>query len=581
MKRRSKRLGAWFLLLAVSLTVICGNAMVTRAVTPGSTDYHVFLNGSKFFLHNEKTLGSENGTEYYLTYTVKSAAKSPTQHGIIGTGDITRRFPYNDGGLLRYAGKSILLDEGATYFIKFVVAEGGFRYKITRAQGDTLEDLYVEKYYGKATDEMKYFGIWLDVGTTQAELTNVRCYDANGNDLGVKLENPDGMGYVLRGDTRFEKATDIDHRYDIKVTDKRNIAISNLKVPTTSDVYIEYKVESAEYLLNQAGIAFSNDPTSDYPHRNGYLKYLRTDDVAKSMELLEVGAEYIIKIQRGETGADVIVQKTKNGQRSITVLSVVFGTYDKTFDFLSLWYGAGGNTNATFHLTDFKIYDENRNNLGVQCNVDAEITHTGEVLDYAGCEAAYYCKENGSIMALYKDQTMKLTEDSVTLDAEYKVAENVMTARYASGTKEYAYLYRRITDESHVYDRLYHYLVNFVTGSDTKIETQHLSNATGYLALRPTDPELKGCTFEGWCTSEGKEFDFDQIVTESVTLYAKWSDNGGITYPAGDEPVTPEDTSFVNRYLLYGAGGLLLIAGLAVCIVLIGKGMRSESIKKK
>lgn len=576
MKRISKKAGAWLLLFMLSFTIICQNSIAAEAVTPSSTDYTVLLNGPRYFIHNEKTVGSEIGTEYYMTYTVKSAVQVPVQFGLIGTADYTRNFPYDKGGLMRYIGEedATLLDEGYTYFIKFTVAKGGFTYNITRAKGDVIEDIYMDKIVGECTDKMGYFGIWLAYNAVEAELTDVRFYDVKGNDLGVKFETPTKTGLVMKGNTTLSKDTAVDHRYDVTITNGRNIGISNLRVPTTNRFYIEYKVDAAEYMLNQEGIALGNEPGSDYPHRNGILKYTTYPEITDSIDFLEVGAEYIILIDRQEDAFNVLVQKTKDGVTTQTMLTNISGTYDTSFDFASLWFGAGGDTSATFKLVDVKFYDENKNNLGVQTNVTANIMHYGEMEDYAGCEAAYYCEETGNFMALYKDQTMKHTVASVTDNATYKISENVMEAQYATGAVTYDYLYRKITDtDSNEYDRLYHYKLSFVTGTDETIETQELSNEKGYQAMRPTDPTMEGYEFQGWYTSDGEEYDFEQIVTKSDTLYAKWSGDGGVSFLASEEI----EQSFNSTYLMVGAGIVLILAGLAVCVLFIRKGLKNES----
>ena len=43
---------------------------------------------------------------------------------------------------------------------------------------------------------------------------------------------------------------------------------------------------------------------------------------------------------------------------------------------------------------------------------------------------------------------------------------------------------------------------------------------------KPTDPEAKGYQFEGWYTQEngGELFNFNQAITEDVTVYAHWSE---------------------------------------------------------
>jgi len=51
-----------------------------------------------------------------------------------------------------------------------------------------------------------------------------------------------------------------------------------------------------------------------------------------------------------------------------------------------------------------------------------------------------------------------------------------------------------------------------------------LNAENGYVPNRPEDPTLKGNKFEGWYTSDGEEFQFGKVMTESVVLYAKWAD---------------------------------------------------------
>ena len=573
MKSIVKRVGAWLLVFMFSIAVAIPNGIVANAVTPSATEYTVLLNGPRYFIHNKKTAGSEVGTEYYMTYTVKSAKQVPTQHGLVGTEDCTRNFPYNPSGLMRYIGESqyTLLDEGYTYFVKFTVEKGGFLYNVTRAKGNEIEDIYMDKIFGTAEDKMGYFGIFMAYDYVEAELTDVRFYDAKGNDLGVAIQSPTKTGMVFKGDSILKADTTIDHRYDVSIDQKRNIAISNLRVPATSKIYIEYKVDSAEYLLNQEGIALSNEPTSDYPHRYAALRHTTYSEIVKSIDFLDVGAEYIVLIDRSEDAFNVLVQKTKNGKMSQTMLSSLYGTYSSDFDFASLWFGAGGETEATFKLTDVKIYDEKKNNLGVQTNVTSSIMHYGELEDYSGCKAAYYCEDNGNVIALYEDQTMKHTVGDATEEATYKISERIMKVQYSAREEVFDYLYRKITDENKdEYRRLYHYKLEFVTGTDEEIATQNFSNETGYYATKPDEPTMEEYEFQGWYTSDGVEYNFDSIVTKSDVVYAKWSDDAGRTFLAGEN-----DTTNISEYFVYVAGALLVLVGLAVCIILARKGVRN------
>ena len=435
----------------------------------------------------------------------------------------------------------------------------------------------MEFVYGKATDKMQYFGLWLGEGGVHAELTNVHCYDVDGNDLGIRITL--GRGLVLNADKRLENDTEIDHRYDITINNQANIAISNLKKPTTSKVYMEYEVETAEYSFNQEGIALSNKPEADYPYTNGILQHNNYDANDNQIMLLEVGAKYIIYMERTKAGLDVYVQKMKDGMRTIHVFPLNFVSNTKeTFEFFSLWFG--DSKLGSFKLTNFKCYDANKNNLGVQCNRKAEIQHFGLMEDYAGCEATYYCKETENSFALYSDQQLKFTENNSTQDGIYAISENVMTAKIGEDTKKYSYLFKRITDEDgRKYDRLYKYTVTFVTGTSEKIAVQNLSNEHGYFAMKPDEPKLEGYEFEGWCLIDGTFFDFDKIVTESTTLYAKYSGDGGITFLAGAEE---ENTSGVEipDIVWVVAGIILLFIGSVICILFIRKGYKNGRINR-
>lgn len=745
-------------MLLFFVTVFSQVTVVSQAVTPSDVTYDVFLSGTELFLCNEKTAGSKNGTEYFMTYTVVKNYESAKLQALVGTGDDERRYPYEEGGVIRRIADNqapCLLDDGATYFIKFTVAEGGFRYKITRAKGNTLEDLYLGKVGGEATDDMEYFGLWLWDGTTDAYLTNVRFYDASGKDLGVQAKSHGGSSTIVKGGVNLTKDTEVRQSYDITITDQRNIALSNLEETTSSQVYIEYKVGSAEYLLSQTGVALSNEPTKQWPHANSQLKYIRHEEPVNSVSLLEEGAEYIILVERTEADYSVYVKKTKDGKsttfmisraggvldpsskfislwfgegdntqatlklenfkiydakkknlkvqcnRSATIvranaldgvkkdtqvnhsydivltnakniaisnlkpakssniyieykvasaeyllsqagiaisnapkaqwphdrgqlqyiryeeptnqvellepgaeyliliersekdccvyvrktkdgvstefsLTNITGNYDKDLKFISLWFGEGDSTNATFRLEDFKIYDENKNNLMVQCNKVAVIDHKGAFEDYAGCEALYYCKKNGNFIALYKDQTIRHTENKVERKGTYHIKDNVLTVNYEDSTSQYDFLYKKITDkDGNVYERLYTYTVKFVSGKGSKVPEQVMSSETGYQVMRPEAPILKGYKFMGWCTKDGKEFDFEKVITESVTLYAKWSGDGGRTFLS-----TIDNANGVLQPAQIAVGVTIVVLALLVSVLIIKGGVKRGKRKE-
>lgn len=552
------------MLLGVLVSTVGGLCFKADAVTASDKEYDVFMFGLNTFFCNKIPGSAAIGTEYFMKYTVKSARDVPIQHGLVGTDDPTQGFPYENGGLFRGSNDAMhMLDVGATYYIRFEVAEGGFHYNITREKDGKLEDLYMDSYYGEATDKMQYFGVWFGASSMYAEFTNVRCYDANGKDLGIQILGD--RGCVVDRSVVLAKDQELSRYYSIQVNDQYNISISHLRAPTTEDVYLEYTVESGDYFFNQLGMGLSNSPDTETPHgERGHLKLNSYENGSSEIDLLEPGASYIFRMIRNEKNFDVVVQKTKGDNREIIGLKEWYGPdFDPESAFYYLWFGYEAHMKGSFTLTNVKFYDGNKNDLGIQCSKPAVITQYGEVPDYAGCEATYYCRETEASMALYADQTVKLLENGQTKEGTYQVADNVMTVTYGTDEVEYDYLYNRITNkEGHVFHRLYTYKVSFVTGTSGEIPAQVLSPKTGYYAMKPTDPVKDGRLFEGWYTSNGMLFDFDHIVTESVSLYAKFQGEDVFTEPANEKN---------SQWIVFGCGVAVLAAGVVALILIRGR----------
>lgn len=571
-KRERTKMAGWLMIAVLTITAFGAVKLNVEAVIPSKTSYHVYLSGNDVFVRNEKTAGSKIGTEYYMKYTVKDVERLPAQHGLCGTSDPTLTYAY-EKGFMRYSNYSAeretenLLLKGATYYIQFKIAEGCFTYKIMREKDGKTENMYITSPIGDG-ENMTHFGLWFGVSTLRAELTNVLFYDKDGNDLGVKVSNGDGVA-IPTGKV-IEKDTEIDHRYEVIVDNKNHIAISHVKEATSNIVYMEYKVKSADYQFQQEGVVLSSKPLNGYPHSAGTIQYNGYDPATDNVELLDVGAEYIIWMEKGKDGKDfsTYVQKTKDGEVSYYVFdSKNQEKADENASTFCLWFGE--STSGSFHLEDVKFYDENKNNLKVQCNQNITIIHHGSLEDYAGCEATYYCRETEDSFALYKDQKLKFTKDGVVSEGTYHISDNVMTLEMNEETLKYDYLYAKITDnDQNVYDRLYNYKVEFVTGSETEIETQELSNQTGYIAQRPNDPVFEDYDFVEWCLEDGTAFDFEKLVTESVILYAKYSGDG-TTYLA-----EPNDVSDNSEFAWIVGGVLLVVAAGVVCVICIRKGGR-------
>lgn len=564
-------------------------ASADSGVKISSKEYQVIYSGAgNNLLCNKISIGSEPGTEIFLTYTVDEYTSGARYNGVCGTNHPEYADPIVKSGRAYWfasrKGEEFkqpqMLMEGYTYLIKFTILEVGYRYSVARMKDDKAEYLYFETYYynNKSEENLEYFGLYLHQGENtneriNAKLTHVRCYDRYGNDLGIW--SPSGSAITDYTGT-IPKDKTIDHKYTVIANGWFNLAVSNAKPLTTKKMYIEYKVVTNTSQLTQSGIAFSNAPAKEYPHGSGYLKFATPSVGATSTDaLIEQGAEYLIVCEKGDSGFTVLVQKTKNGKTTVFTLPGSYYKVDETskFQYFSIWFGE--NKKIGIRLEDLKMYDENKNNLGVQANRGISIMHIGSLTDYTPCEAAYYNSENGGFYELMADKTFKHTIGDGTSTGTYSISKNVLTTKKSGATEKFNYDFMQITNEqSGTYKRLSTYTVNFVTGSDDEIAPQILSNKTGYSVLQPTDPKLEGCEFKGWYTGQGKKFEFNKVQTKSVVLYAKWTNDAGVDFLATDSAGVVSMSDLAPYIAI--TSSVVLFAAAAVAGILILKGGRKN-----
>ena len=555
-------------------------------VKRGDVDYSVEFNGaSEVFLCNEGTLGSKVGTEIYLTYTVESMefTEKYANIGFIGTNQPGARWPYvasadgKGGGFYQFSNENIFMVEGNTYFFKLTITEDGYTYRGGWAKDEDAEYIKLTATTGEVKKDSEYYGLYLNAYGIKGKLTRVRFYDKNGNNLGVRARTTTGTVNIGREEV-FKKDTQVDHRYTLEFKDAFDLAISNKKLATSNKVYMEYKVKSASGKVYQTATVLTNEPKTTYPYLNGFMKHQSfqpTDENLTTGALLVEGAEYLIIFEKQATRLDVVIQRTLNGETTNFSLGSPYGTYNKDMNYFCLWFGGtreGLRVSAV--LENFKIYDSNKNNLGVQFNKDGVSTqHFGEMEDYAGCEALYACQEDGALIALYANKTLKFTKDGATTEGTYAIKDGVITMKIAGKETKGEYTFQYIKDgDGKEYRRVHTCKVNFETGKGSKVESQVLNEKNGYQVMRPTDPTLEGKEFEGWYTKDGKEFDFEQVVTKSITLYAKWS--GEKWEVPATEDVTGTKLGEVNP-ILYIAGCAFIVVAATVCgVIIIKRGKR-------
>lgn len=586
MKRKvlGKMLSGIFAVLML-FTCIPNTSQAKWDVKRSEVDYKVELNNaSAVFLYNKETIGSEVGTEYYMTYTVeKSDIKEFGQQGIIGTTK-PKMYSYStdkngDGGLYKYIpGKNLMLVEGRTYFLKFVITKDGYDYRIGWAEGDKSTYFELPSKTGEVKTGLKHFGIFLADKGMNVTLTKVRLYDKKGNDL-VLATTGSTLTTSIGRDIVYPKDTEVTHKYDISIKEGSNVAISNLKVPTSNVVYMEYKVkESKDTHIWHSGCILGNTPKVEFPYQDGFMysSYNRKESVPEhdAGALWVEGAEYFIRFEKKDKELEVIVQRTLNGKNTFINLTDKLGIYDKEAKFFSIWGGQKPYP-VNLELVDFKCYDSNKNSLGVQVNdfnLEAtQITHKGDLEDYSGCEAMYFNKEDESFFALYDNKSLKYAQGDNKKEGTYEVRDGILSITMDDATEKYEYFYQYFKNEEKEYRRLKEYRIKFETGEGSPVEDQMVNAESGYRAMKPTQPTLKGNKFQGWYTIEGEEFDFDKLIHESVTVYAKW-EKAEYTVIDTIKDYTP--------YILSGAGMLIIVASAVIGGVMLRRRNKHEANKK-
>ena len=582
--------------LVAFLTAIClitmGSAFFAFSasaanVVPSSEEYTLSFRGiNDVFFGNARAIDAKAGTEVYITYTVDTVwdENDTVQHGIVATDQPELAYPYKEGGVVSYSMNAPLLKEGYTYFFKFTYTDEEFKYTAASSKGDESEYVVFANSTGDATDEYTHFGVWFGTGKVSVRLTHVRCYDQNGNDLGVYA--PKHRDSLMDDAKLMNKDQEVDHKYNITIENGLNVAISNAKETGANTVYMEYTVKSCDAKIYQTGVLNHKNPKASYPHtQRGCLLMESFQKEPGHGYLLQEGASYIIKFQRKEQFFLTLVQKTYNGKSEFHEFTSSVGEYVYGNPYFGLWFGEGQGYTVNCELTDFKCYDENKNNLGVQTNDvngPAKITHFGAMEDYSGCEAMYYCRDTKGVVALYRDQTAKVTRDDVTENITYKIKDNVLELIFDDQTETYEYFYQQFTDEDgNSYVRLGTYYVDFVTGTDKNIERLTVDAGSGYTIASPAALTKDGAEFQGWYLSDGAEYNFDSIVDSSITLYAKWSDEPNYM----DVDITEKDTSVTAEHpgWFFPAviSAILVAAGIIAGIVVGKKGKKSNGSEEK
>ena len=549
-------------------------------------EYAVILNDAfAMFLSNEKPVSGEIGSKVFLTYTVEKVVKNTAiQSGFIGTMDNTMPFPYTDGKGRMYVESetngSRLYEEGYTYVFRFERTENGFEYQAAKLKGEEATPIIFGGSTGAPeVENYKYYGTWIGgMGTdvVSATLNHVRCYDENGNDLGVSMNTPSA--------TRLDKVNKllnvhplIDSVYSFSLNRAHTVAISN-KYPAKTDViYMEYEVENiTQDDTYQQGVIASSAPNATYPHADGkgLLHFKMYEKGQGETPLLREGGKYFVCFQKGEDGYEGTVQCTVKGKTEVFSFAGSAGAYNSSFAFFSIWLGEGKDYCVSADFKNVKCYDSEGNSLGIQLNrKDVPISHKGGIEDYSTSQAVYYCKENNYLINLRDDQQFSVEAEGAVTKGTYTIqGDTDLYMLTEKGKEHYSYTYLELKDEDgNVYKRMKNSTVKFVTGEESFDVIAEAKN--GYRVAEPEKPSKEGNTFKGWYLSDKTAFNFDTVVTKSITLYAMWEDGDGNEYLAVEAEAI--DSSF---YIAATTSAVLAIGSLAGCIIMVRRKKRYGSI---
>lgn len=543
-----------------------------KTITPSQKEYAVEISDARCaFFGNEKKVDFSVGKKYFLTYTVdKVANNGTTQSGMVVTNNQSAEYPYLEG-TMRYKNESLLMDEGYTYFLRFEMTKDGMQYIAAKAKDEVNSYVKFPVDFGGTEPTKGYFGFWTaETGTLTASLSHVRCYDEDGNDLGVY----GSKGVMVIADGMMDPNTEVAHSYEFSLEKAKTVAISNARPATGNVVYMEYTVKNVNPMgLTQSGVINTITPTASYPFGDtGVLQY--NQHTTPESKLLTEGARYILRFEKDEAGFTVIVKRMINGVEDYVSFGWEYGQF-MDGDYYSLWFGEFSEISADF--VDVKCYDEEGNNLGIQTNQSVLIIHHGNLEDYSQCEAVYYCKERDTFVSL--DDACNASKwrdgESTSVVGTYYIRQTKLYLTVGEDTEEFDYVFDSFSDtEGNTFLRLRDRKVRFVSGvlGGEELEQITVTAKDGYKLSKPSEPTKKNNTFKGWCLGDGTEYDFDSVVTEALTLYARWEDGHGHEYLAteafGGNLRTP--------IIVIGISVVLIAGTSVVAVVVIRKGKEHE-----
>lgn len=298
---------------------------------------------------------------------------------------------------------------------------------------------------------------------------------------------------------------------------------------------IAYGVTSSDevYVIN------SNFSVREFKLGTTYTK-VDDSDVAQVVFEYEIGTT-TIRVKKGEQ------LKNYSVERPGYILSKWIDQEGNTIDFTTLTVAGNLDFNAVWE------YDQ-----------------VSEIL-YKFYFGDYYCKESKVMLTLKAENKASLSGETVKNGEFYILKPGVIVLIFDGvKTENTVFAQRIVTTDNVTYVRLGEYIITFDTMGGSKIDDVVVSGGD-HKVVKPEDPTKEGYVFKGWATSDGVEYDFDQIVMGSTTLYAVWESESLDQEPSGMK-------GWVLGLII--GGGALVVAAVVVIILIKKKNNDKKTVDK-
>lgn len=370
--------------------------------------------------------------------------------------------------------------------------------------------------------------------------------------------------------------------YKVTLNDVNEVFIGNEKKVSgevgSSKICLIYTVEKCKRTQSNELVGFiaTSDATVQHPYTalNGML---RTSGGDKN-DLFTEGYTYFFYFERTENGIDYLAYKT-NGKRAERMnFYGGLGPNDATWNHYGIWFRNFDGYGVSAVLTNVRCYDGEYIDRGVICTPAAgtsTIEYSGEIGDYSKRSGTYYCEETKELLVLDDANNIyKIDAEGVKQTAaKFQIFnKNHMIVSGKDGKEVYECSSMHLKDED---GNTYRYLnnnakVTFVTGEETFVVKPTLENA--YRVQEPKAPTKEGNSFKGWYLGDATEYDFNNVVSKSITLYAKWQDGDGNEYLAVDTPINNQEKGFeLGPVVAITASVLIEVLAVVACVMIIRK----------